>query len=99
MFLRLKYTSKYKKLHQKYTKLLLKKKEVQFTFTESAYNILSHHLVKEADIIHLHWVAHFLDYASFFKKINKPVVWTLHDKNPLNGGFHYDIYFLEEYRT
>lgn len=99
VFLRYKCVFKYKKLNQKYTKLLLKKKEVQFTFTESAYNILSHHLVKEADIIHLHWVAHFLDYASFFKKINKPVVWTLHDKNPLNGGFHYDIYFLEEYRT
>lgn len=98
VFLRYRYTFKYKKLYKKYAKLIAKKKEVQFTFTESAYNILAHRLVKEADIIHLHWVAHFLDYESFFRKINKPVVWTLHDKNPLNGGFHYDIYFLEEYK-
>ncbi len=45
------------------------------------------------DIVHLHWVASFLDYDSFFRVIphEKPVVWTLHDMNPVTGGCHYDM--------
>ncbi len=54
----------------------------------TSYDISSHPAVKQADIIHLHWVSRFLDYQ-FFKKIKKPVVWTLHDMNPFLGGFHY----------
>lgn len=60
-----------------------------FTFPVTDYNILEHKLVQQADIINLHWVANFLDWPSFFKGINKPVVWTLHDMNPFQGGFHY----------
>lgn len=55
----------------------------------SNYDILSHPAVQEADIIHLHWVSGMLDYPSFFKENIKPVVWTLHDMNPLQGIFHY----------
>src|SRR5690606_4080266 len=43
----------------------------------------------EADIINLHWTAGFLDWPSFFSKIKKPVVWTLHDQNAFLGGEHY----------
>lgn len=46
-------------------------------------------LVKDADIINLHWIGDFLDIPGFFSKINKPVIWTLHDMNPFMGGFHY----------
>ena len=53
------------------------------------YDLLQSVLVKEADIIHLHWIAGFLDYESFFSKIDKPIVWTLHDENIAFGGFHY----------
>ena len=60
-----------------------------FSFPLTDYDITSHPLVKEADIIHLHWVANFLDWHSFFKHVNKPIVWTLHDMNPFLGGFHY----------
>ncbi len=45
--------------------------------------------IKWADIIHLHWVNMFLDYPSFFSKINKPIVWTLHDENLFCGVAHY----------
>lgn len=45
--------------------------------------------VKEADIVHLHWVAGLVDYATFFKNATKPIVWTLHDENPGLGVFHY----------
>lgn len=59
------------------------------TFPTSSYRIEEHPLVKEADIIHLHWVADFLNYPTFFSKINKPIMWTLHDMNPFQGIFHY----------
>ena len=66
-----------------------------FSFPNTIYDLTNHPLVQEADIIHLHWVAGFLDYPTFFRKINKPLVWTLHDLNPFNGGFHYKRDYLE----
>jgi glycosyltransferase involved in cell wall biosynthesis len=60
-----------------------------YTFPFSDYRIDEHPAIKEADIINLHWVADFMDYSTFFKNVNKPVVWTLHDMNPFLGGFHY----------
>lgn len=60
-----------------------------FSFPDTIYDLSRHPLVQEADIIHLHWVGGFLDYRSFFKKVDKPIVWTLHDCNPFQGGFHY----------
>lgn len=60
-----------------------------FTFPITNYDISQHPLVQEADIIHLHWVANFVDYPSFFPSINKPIVWTLRDENLAFGGFHY----------
>lgn len=45
------------------------------------------------DVINLHWVSGFVDYDAFFRRVpqTKPVVWTLHDLNPLTGGCHYDL--------
>jgi glycosyltransferase involved in cell wall biosynthesis len=45
----------------------------------------------ESDIIHFHWI-HF-NFFSFwdFPKINKPVVWTLHDSWIVNNFSHLDI--------
>lgn len=60
-----------------------------YTSPFTNYDITQHPLVKEAEIIHLHWVGNFLDYTSFFRKTNKPIVWTLRDENPGLGGFHY----------
>lgn len=56
-------------------------------------NIVNHPLVDWADIIHLHWVSDFVDYPSFFRKIKKPIVWTLHDKYPAVGLQHYSSEF------
>ncbi|HNY64285.1 MAG TPA: glycosyltransferase family 4 protein [Deltaproteobacteria bacterium] len=44
------------------------------------------------DVMNLHWIADFIDYASFFSGIPNhiPLVWTLHDMNPFTGGCHYD---------
>ncbi|MEO5645649.1 MAG: glycosyltransferase [Bacteroidia bacterium] len=64
-----------------------------FSFPDSLWRMEEHPLVKEADIIHLHWVAGMIDVERFFEKINKTVVWTLHDAWPFTGGFHYESYF------
>lgn len=52
-------------------------------------DILRHPLVQTADIVHLHWVARFLDWPSFFQRIRKPVVWTMRDENPALGFWHF----------
>lgn len=57
----------------------------------SNYRLHEHQLVKNADIIHLHWVSDFVDYPSFFSHLKKPIVWTLHDMNPFRGIFHYQL--------
>ena len=51
--------------------------------------LAEHPLIQSADIVHLHWVARFVDYESFFPVVKKPIVWTIHDENPILGGFHY----------
>jgi glycosyltransferase involved in cell wall biosynthesis len=45
----------------------------------------------KADVVHLHWIAFAMDYASFFGSIPRsvPIVWTLHDMNAFTGGCHY----------
>lgn len=60
-----------------------------FTFPNTDYDISKHPLIAQSDIINLHWIANFVDYPSFFAKVKKPIVWTLHDMNPFQGGFHY----------
>ena len=64
-----------------------------FSYPYSNYDITKAPGYEEADIINLHWVARFLDYESFFRKNNKPVVWTLHDMNPFTGGEHYTEFY------
>lgn len=60
-----------------------------FTSPITDFHIHEHPLVKDADIIQLHWVADFLNWESFFKNITKPVFWYFHDMNPILGGLHY----------
>ena len=54
-------------------------------------NLHKHPEVQNADIINLHWVADFIDWKTFFKKVDKPLVWTLHDIGPFTGGCHYSM--------
>lgn len=44
-----------------------------------------------ADVLHLHWIARLIDYSAFFSALpaNLPLVWTLHDMNPMTGGCHH----------
>ena len=70
-----------------------------FSYPETLYDITNLQIYKEADIIHLHWVAEFLDYTTFFKNNKKPIVWTMHDMNPIMGGFHYKNDLLNNLQT
>ncbi len=48
--------------------------------------------IKQADVIHLHWIAGTVNLSdiSKYKQEGKKVVWTLHDMNPFTGGCHYN---------
>ncbi|MDX9789713.1 MAG: glycosyltransferase [Candidatus Kapaibacterium sp.] len=59
-----------------------------FSSLYSMFDITKHPAYLEADIIHFHFIADFVDLPSFVKKNNKPIVWTIHDFNPISGGLH-----------
>ena len=42
------------------------------------------------DIVHLHWIASGFIKIESLAKINKPIVWTLHDMWAFTGGCHYN---------
>ena len=54
------------------------------------------------EIINFHWVNCESISISEIKKINKPIVWTLHDMWPISGIYHYELdkkYFNEETKS
>lgn len=53
-----------------------------------------------ADIVHLHWVQGEMLSISDIARINKPIVWTLHDMWAFCGSEHYtfDDYWIEGYQ-
>ncbi|MCD7972074.1 MAG: glycosyltransferase family 4 protein [Candidatus Azobacteroides sp.] len=62
------------------------------SLADTGTNLSGHPLVKEADIIHLHWFnqgALSLKDIRALIKTEKPVVWTLHDMWALTGICHY----------
>lgn len=72
-----------------------KDKSVRFAFSPAVAgaDISDHPLVKQASIIHLHWINFgFLSIQSLEKlfSLGKPVVWTLHDMWTFTGGCHYN---------
>ncbi|KAA0989665.1 glycosyltransferase family 4 protein [Dyadobacter aurulentus] len=67
---------------------------VRFAFSpaDAGIDISEHPLVRQAGIIHIHWINFgFLSLSSLQKlfKLGKPIVWTLHDMWTFTGGCHY----------
>ncbi|MBQ3634643.1 MAG: glycosyltransferase [Bacteroidales bacterium] len=63
-----------------------------FSVANVGVDISTHPLVREADIIHLHWINQgFLSLGSLSKlfALGKPIFWTLHDMWSFTGGCHY----------
>ena len=51
-----------------------------------------HPIIKQSDIIHLHWIDQMIDLPSFLNHTTQPIVWTLHDMGAFSGGCNYYYY-------
>jgi len=60
-----------------------------FTSPRAPFRLEDHPLVRDADVINLHWISGLVNFKRFFGSIKKPIVWTLHDMNAFMGCFHY----------
>lgn len=60
-----------------------------FDLPLSSYELENHPLIAWADVVHIHWISGFMDFPTFFSSIKKPILWTMHDLNPMYGGFHH----------
>lgn len=63
----------------------------EIVFDKYGADICGHPLVKEADVICLHWVNSFISNReiSNILAMGKPVYWVMHDMWPFTGGCHY----------
>lgn len=69
-----------------------KKERFSFSTARFGSNISNHPLVREADILHIHWVNNsFLSHRNLRQllQLNKPVVITMHDMWYFTGGCHH----------
>lgn len=53
-----------------------------------------HSKIREADVIMLHWVNSFISQKSIrqLARLNKPIIWVMHDMWTFTGGCHCDLY-------
>jgi glycosyltransferase involved in cell wall biosynthesis len=73
------------------SKAFAKDLKTPFSLQWFGRSIIKHPAVKEADIIHLHWINHgFLSpkFLAELDELEKPIVWTFHDSNAFTGGCH-----------
>lgn len=71
--------------------LLIKNTNEYFTLPLYGSDVYLNKMIKETDIIHLHWINRGYVTTQTLKKLsrfNKPIVWTLHDSWPFTGGCH-----------
>ena len=63
----------------------------EVVFDKYGADICRHPLVKEADIICLHWVNSFISNKEVARilDLGKPVFWVMHDMWPCTGGCHH----------
>jgi glycosyltransferase involved in cell wall biosynthesis len=64
-----------------------------FSDDRTEYTVTLVNQMPLCDVVNLHWVSGFVDHRYFFDHVprKRPVVWTLHDMNPLTGGCHYNL--------
>ncbi len=80
-------------LGERYLSRVFTKKSTRTPFSLQWFgrSVLKNSLVKEADIIHIHWINHgFLSprFLAQLDELDKPIVWTFHDSNAFTGGCH-----------
>jgi len=74
-----------------FSKWLSKSVKTPFSLQWFGRSIVKHPDIKNADVIHLHWINHgFLTpkFLAELDELEKPIVWTFHDSNAFTGGCH-----------
>jgi len=64
----------------------------RFSFGDVGLDISKFKIIREADILHFHWInGGFLSMDNIYKllKLRKPLFWTFHDMWAFTGGCHY----------
>ncbi len=61
------------------------------SFMYPSLNFDFRELLYDYDLVNLHWIASFvsLEAIADLDYVKKPLVWTLHDQNPMTGACHY----------
>lgn len=71
---------------------MLYKNRIQDTFSSTLFPSNGELLKKikeiNPDVIHLHWIGCGFINIFDLKKLNKPIIWSLHDANAYTGGCH-----------
>ena len=84
------YKNKYDKHKTAINKLKKQNPTIFYSTPFSEHNIADNQILKDADVIHIHWVAFFLNIPLFFlKHFKAKIIWTIYDENIFMGGFHY----------
>jgi glycosyltransferase involved in cell wall biosynthesis len=78
------FDSAFKKLSSGGSKTIFSPAWLPFSGILSQINSIS------PDIIHLHWICDGMLRIEELKRINKPIIWTLHDMWSFTGGCHYN---------
>lgn len=76
------------------SKVFTKRLRIPFSIPIWGRDVSNHAALKQADIIHIHWINHaFLRPRDLAKlaRLDKPIVWTFHDVNACTGGCHYTL--------
>lgn len=72
-------------------KIFVKAVKTPFSLQWFGKSLINRKELKEADIIHLHWINHGFLSPKFLAELDlldKPIVWTFHDSNAFTGGCH-----------
>lgn len=72
-------------------KIFVKAVKTPFSLQWFGQSIINRKELRDADIIHLHWINHGFLSPKFLAELDlldKPIVWTFHDSNAFTGGCH-----------
>ena len=86
--LRSQFYKKINRVKNKINPLFITNNPALHSFGWSGYNLVNQINRSNADIVHLHWITGMLSIDDI-AKIQKPIVWTLHDMWAICGAEHY----------
>ena len=70
--------------------LIMKNRDEIFRFSTGFFGVDVTKYIKDADVVHIHWINSFLSLRGI-KKIKNKKVWTLHDTWGITGGCHLSL--------